>query len=197
MSAHHEPRRSPCSVRDTHSESETLVGYLEAQLAAIRAAAYGLTEEQARQTPCRSTLTIGGLVKHAVYVMQQRDGAAALDEAGFQRYLGSFALAEDETLAGMLEAFDAAREHYLADVRSTDPGAAVTAPPAPWDGRNEPTPSVQRFALVHHVEEFARHAGHADIIREQLDGAGAGPLLFAVRGPAGNAFVQPWTPPGA
>ena len=56
---------------------------------------------------------------------------------------------------------------------------------------------MQRFALVHHVEEFARHAGHADIIREQLDGAGAGPLLFASEGLSGNAFVQPWTPPGA
>ena len=118
------------------------------------------------------------------------------DEAGVRRYLGSFALAEDETLAGMLEAFDAAVELYLADVRATDPGAAVTAPAAPWDGRDEPTPSVQRYPLMHHVEEFARHAGHADIIREQLDGAGAGPLLCASEGLPGNAFVQPWTPSG-
>jgi hypothetical protein len=178
-----------------YSESETLAGYLEAQLVAIRAAAYGLTEEQARATPCRSALSIGGLVKHAVYVMQQREQPdVTFDEAGFARYSGSFALTADETLAGVLETFDRAVERYLDGVRATDPAAGMTAPPAPWDGRDGPTPSVQRYALVHHVEEFARHAGHADIIREQLDGAGSGPLLLATEGRPGNAFMQPWSP---
>ncbi len=55
---------------------------------------------------------------------------------------------------------------------------------------------MQRFALVHHVEELARHAGHADIIREQIDGATAASLLMAVEGREGNDFVQPWTPAG-
>jgi hypothetical protein len=109
--------------------------------------------------------------------------------------MGSFALGDDETLAGALEAFDAARTPYLDDVRTIDPGADVTAPAAPWDGLYEPTESVHRFALVHHIEEFARHAGHADILREQLDGADAASLLMAVEGRPGNAFVQPWTPP--
>jgi hypothetical protein len=83
---------------------------------------------------------------------------------------------------------------YLADVRVTD-RADMTAPPAPWDGIYAPTDSMQRFELVHHVEELARHAGHADIIREQIDGANAGSLLMAVEGRDGNDFVQPWTPP--
>jgi hypothetical protein len=183
-----------------YTESEVLLGYLEQQLAAIRAAAYGLTEQQARETPCRSALSIGGLVKHATYVMTQRDRrkadpAAMPDEAGFALVKGSFALADDDTLAGIIEAFDEARKRYLADVRGTDPGADVISPPAPWDGVYGPTDSVQRFALVHHIEEFARHAGHADIIREQLDGADAASLLMAVEGREGNAFVQPWTPP--
>ncbi|MHB1519444.1 MAG: DinB family protein [Acidimicrobiales bacterium] len=182
-----------------YTESETLVGYLSQQLAAIRSAAHGLTENQARQTPCRSALSIGGLVKHATYVMRQRERREAnpemmLDDAGIALFMGSFALGDDETLAGTLEAFDEARAAYLADVRATDPGADMTAPAAPWDGLYGPTDSVQRFALVHHVEEFARHAGHADIIREQIDGAGAASLLMAVEGREGNAFVQPWTP---
>ena len=42
------------------------------------------------------------------------------------------------------------------------------------------------------IEEFARHAGHADIIREQLDGALAGQLAMAVEGIEGNDFIQPW-----
>ena len=182
-----------------YTEAEVLVGYLEQQLAAIRAAAYGLTEQQARETPCRSALSIGGLIKHATYVMKQRerrnaDPAAIPDAAGYALFMGSFALGDDETLAAALEGFDAARSAYLADVRATEPGDEMTAPPAPWDGIFGPTNSVQRFAIVHHVEEFARHAGHADIIREQLDGASAASLLMAVEGRPGNDFIQPWTP---
>jgi Protein of unknown function (DUF664) len=45
---------------------------------------------------------------------------------------------------------------------------------------------------LHLVEEFARHAGHADIVREQLDGAQAGELTMAVEGMQGNDFMQPW-----
>jgi hypothetical protein len=183
-----------------YTESEVLVGYLGQQLAAIRSSAHGLSEQQARQTPCRSALSIGGLVKHATYVMQQRERrettntGGVLDDAAVRLFMGSFALGDDETLAGALEAFDQAKASYLGDVRATDPGADMTAPPAPWDGVYGPTDSVQRFALVHHVEELARHAGHADIIREQIDGASAPSLLMAVEGREGNDFVQPWTP---
>lgn len=182
-----------------HTESEVLVGYLEQQLDAVRAAAHGLTEQQARETPCRSALSVGGLVKHATYVMQGRDRqkanpGAMPDAAAVALFMGSFALGDGETLAGALEAFDRVRTTYLADVRACDPGADMTAPPAPWDGIDAPTASVQRFALVHHIEEFARHAGHADIIREQIDGASAPSLLMAVEGRKGNTFVQPWTP---
>ena len=182
-----------------YSEAEVLAGYLDAQLTSIRAAAHGLDEKQARETPCRSTLSIGGLIKHATYVMRGRDRdrqdpSALPDEAGYALFVGSFALAEGESLRGALADFDAARTAYLDDIRTTDPDAGMLAPPAPWDGRDEPTRSVQRFALVHHVEELARHAGHADIVREQLDGADAASLLMAVEGRAGNDFVQPWSP---
>ena len=182
----------------SYSELEVIVGQLEVQLASIRAAAYGLSEQQARETPCRSTLSVGGLVKHAGWVMRQhlrrRREDIVLDEAAFAEFTGSFALADDETLAGALEDFDATCAEYLADVRASDPGAATIAPPAPWDGVLGPTASVRRFELVHHIEEFARHAGHADIIREQLDGADAASLLMALEGRPGNDFVQPWVP---
>jgi Protein of unknown function (DUF664) len=181
-----------------YSESDVLVGFLDAQLASVRAAAFGLTDQQARRTPCRSSLSVGGLIKHATYVMEQyltrRSGQeVALDEAGFALFLGSFTLG-DETLDRALARFDDTRARYLDDVRGTDPGARVIAPAAPWDGVDEPTESVARFELLHHVEEFARHAGHADIVREQVDGANAASLLMAVEGRAGNDFVQPWAP---
>ena len=185
-----------------HSEHEVLVGFIDQQLDSIRASAYGLTEEQARLTPCRSVLSVGGLVKHATWVLTQRpvrgtEAEPKMDESGFAEFMGSFTLSEDESLADALTAFDAAREIYLANIRAADPAADMMNPPAPWDGVYTPTPSVERFELAHHIEEFARHAGHADIVREQIDGADAASLLMAVEGREGNQFVQPWTPPAA
>lgn len=178
-----------------YTESETLVGFLDTQLASLRASTHGLTEAQARATPCRSGLSIGGLLKHTTYVLR---GSAAVsddgstDEAGIAAFTDSFTLRDDETLADTLADFDAMRAAYLEQVRAYEPGAEMTAPPAPWDGIDHPTPSVRRFSLVHHVEELARHAGHADVIREEVDGASAPSLLMAVQGREGNAFVQPW-----
>lgn len=178
------------------SESDVLVGYLDQQLSAIRASTHGLTEEQARMTPCRSALSVGGILKHLTYVLDDRLVTTA--EPGpddLALFMASFALGEGETLAGALDAFDRARADHLVRVRATDPAAESVEPPAPWFGRLEPTPSVERFALVHEVEELARHAGHADIIREQIDGATSPSLLAAVEGWPPNDFVQPWTPP--
>lgn len=62
----------------------------------------------------------------------------------------------------------------------------------PVDGRR----TSLRWTLAHMTSETARHAGHADIVREQLDGASAASLLMAVEGREGNDFIQPWTPAG-
>ena len=77
-----------------HIESEALAGFLDQQLSSIRASTHGLTDEQARQTPCRSALSIGGLVKHATYVLQGRErdrtsGGAVIDEAALLALLAA------------------------------------------------------------------------------------------------------------
>ena len=169
-----------------YSEIDVVVGYIDQQLDAIRASAYGLTEKQARATPCRSELSIGGLLKHATYFMNGAGSSDASDEDGY----ASFALGVDETLVAALDAFDAAREAYLAELRTVDPAAESISGPAPWDGIDEPMPSVRRYGLVHHIEELARHAGHADVIREQIDGATAASLLMAVEGRPGERLRE-------
>lgn len=185
---------------DEHTEIETLVGYLEVQLEALRTSAHGLTDDQARERPTRSALSVGGLLKHAAYVLS----GSARPEAGveitpeqYAAFAGSFALTADETLEEVRERFDAAASAYLERARALDPDARTTEPPSPWHGVLEATTVRHRYQLVHHVEELARHADHADILREQLDGATALSLRMAVLGLPGNDFVQPWQPPDA
>lgn len=184
-----------------HTESEEFALYLAEQLAGLRAAAYGLSEEQARATPCRSGLSVGGLIVHAMYVMNGRldrdshgSRGGELTKDGVQAFFSSFSLAEDDTLSAALQRFDQMSLAYLSSVRAASPASEVVEPSAPWDGIMHETPTTERFYLLHHVEELARHAGHADIIREQLDGADAASLKAAIEGRPANDFVQPWTP---
>ena len=116
-------------------------------------------------------------------------------EADMHVFVGSFTMTADETLQGIIEDFDRARAAYIAEVAAADPGGESVEPPAPWHGIFAPTPTAERYYLMHHVEEFARHAGHADIIREQIDGATHDALRAAIEGREASMFVTPWTPP--
>lgn len=185
----------------THTESAALAAFLREQVVAVRTAAHGLTEEEARRTPTRSALSIGGILKHLTtsWVAWERREAQnrgergwELTEADYGTFHASFALTDDETLAQVLARYDEATDALLAAVEAADPGAEVLEAPAPWFGRTEPSPVTRRCLALHAIEEFARHAGHADIVREQLDGAQAGQLALAVEGLEGNDFLRPW-----
>ena len=185
----------------THSESAALAAFLREQVVAARTAAHGLTDEEARLTPTRSALSIGGILKHLAtsWVTWQRREAQNRGERGwdlteedYATFYGSFALTDEETLEQVVEQYDAATGALLAAVEALDPAVELLEAPAPWFGRLEPTPVTGRVLVLHLIEEFARHAGHADIVREQLDGAQAGQLTMAVEGIEGNDFIQPW-----
>ncbi|WP_370588761.1 DUF664 domain-containing protein [Pseudonocardia sp. C8] len=78
-------------------------------------------------------------------------------------------------MAETIEEFDRVRAQLLAAVAEADPAGDTMAPPAP-SGTASSTPALHaRYYLVHFVEEWSRHAGHADIIREQIDGAPGNP----------------------
>ncbi len=183
-------------------EAAALSAFLREQVEAVRTAAHGLTEDEARRTPTRSDLSIGGILKHlsTVWSIWQRREACArgergweLTEADYEQFYGGFALSNEETLALALADYDAATAALVDAVTTSDPGEETLEAPAPWFGRFEPTPVTFRVVALHLVEEFARHAGHADIIREQLDGALAAQLVMAVRHIPGNDFMQPWS----
>ena len=66
-------------------------------------------------------------------------------------------------------------------------------PPAPWNPVDVDAWSL-RWVLLHLIEETARHAGHADIVREAIDGATAFELLAAVEGWPATDWLKPWAP---
>jgi hypothetical protein len=63
----------------------------------------------------------------------------------------------------------------------------------PWN-RNDLVFWTLRWVLLHLIQETARHAGHADIIRESVDGATSYPLLAAAEGWPATDWLKPWTP---
>ena len=73
-----------------------------------------------------------------------------------------------------------------AGLRTADPEARIPVPDAPWFPRDLGTWPA-RWVALHMVEENARHAGHADILRESLDGRTAYELNALADG-------EPWSP---
>ncbi|MFJ8668616.1 DinB family protein [Streptomyces sp. NPDC093600] len=154
-------------------ERGAFLNFVEAQRAAIRRAALGLTEEQAASRPSASELSLSGLIKHVAEVelnwlrlAQQRPNERQRSK---ETWGEAFRLVDGETIPGLLDFWDGVKketEEFVREVPSLDD--TFPLPPAPWfpkDGRV----SV-RWMLLHLVQEMGRHAGHADIIRESLDG---------------------------
>lgn len=179
---------------EIHDERTTLTNFLEVQLDALRASAHGLTDEQARQAPFRSVFSISGILKHCTFVMKQRLVAAGRMEAdeSMQDFYGSFTPSAEQSLERLLAAFDETSQAYLSMCHEGDPDAEIPVGPMPWFGMNEQRAAKLRYVYCHNIEEFARHAGHADLIREQIDGAKAAELLLAVEGLPANDYVTPW-----
>ncbi|MCX5537006.1 DinB family protein [Streptomyces sp. NBC_00006] len=140
-----------------------------------------LTDDQARQRTTASELCLGGLIKHVTGVERGWVGFilegpsampdfSAMTDEDFAARADDFRLLPDETLAGVLADYEkaaATTDELVATVPDLD--RKWPLPKAPW---NEPGAqwSVRRV-LMHIVAETAQHAGHADIIRESLDGS--------------------------
>jgi len=133
----------------------------------------GLSEEQARLRPTASALSLGGLLKHVAVGEAQWArfiviGAAAMGTAA-DEWASGFAMGPDETVDGLLAEYAAVAARTDELVRTLpDLGAAQALPSAPWF---EPGASWSaRRVLLHVIAETAQHAGHADILRESIDG---------------------------
>ena len=175
------PPSSTSSPASPDPEREDLLSELGQSRYFLRHTARDLTDEQARRRTTVSELTIGGLIKHvaateahwAEFIVNgpsPADDFSAMTEADFARRADDFRLLPGETLAGVLGHYAevAARTDDL--VRTLpDLNASHPLPEAPWYPPG--ARYTARRVLTHIVAETTHHAGHADIIRESLDGA--------------------------
>jgi uncharacterized damage-inducible protein DinB len=190
----------PGNVPPVEGERANLLAYLEQQRYGIRLTAFGLTDDQARATPTASALSVGGLIKHVtatertwMSIIQQRQKAGTDDTA----YGEDFIVGAEETLRDILEDNERCgreTEAIIADI--ADLGQAVPVPKGvPWFPDDVEAWSV-RWVLLHVMEEIARHAGHADILREHIDGGTMYPIMAAAEHWPETPWMQPWKPSG-
>ena len=154
-------------------ELETLLGFLDYQRATLRWKCEGLDADALRATVGASSITLGGLLKHLAvneegwfteFVLGRRP-TAPFDTDDDEWIWRSAADDSPEELRAMWEgAVERARAAIAEAVADGGLGRISTMQ---WpDGRS---PSL-RWVLVHMIEEYARHNGHADLLREAIDG---------------------------
>ena len=193
----------PALAPPVADERSALRGYLAFHQSAFFAVSYGLSDEQARSSPTVSALSVGGLVKHVTGMQRSWMArvAAAPDappkdprpfEEVSKEYGEQHVMRPDETLDGLLRAYEAQNATSLRLVETADLDAAVPVPhDIPWFPKDQKAWSV-RWVILHVINELARHAGHADIIRETIDGATMYELIAGRENWEIQGWVQPW-----
>lgn len=183
----------PALAPPVGDERDALRGFLEHQQSAFLAVAFGLNDDQVRSRSTVSALSIGGLIKHVTAVQHswmKRVAAAPLEppvdprpfEERVAEYESAYVMGSDETLSGIIDAFADQNVETLRLARTADLDAAVPVPhDSPWFPKDVDAWSV-RWVFLHVISELARHAGHADIIRESIDGATMYELVAAREG---------------
>jgi uncharacterized damage-inducible protein DinB len=159
---------------ETGTELEQLTAYLDYQRATMLVKAEGLSREQLAQTHPPSTLTIGGLLNHLALVedswFRVRFAGLPDDElwaghdwdADPDYELRTAAEVEPDELRRRYETACARSREVVAAARDLDQLSVVP--------RGNGATFQLRWVLLHLIEETARHAGHADLLREAIDG---------------------------
>ena len=165
-------------------ERDALIKYINVQRDALKASVFGLDREQATSAPSASALNLAGLIKHAVNTergwIAGRIGGRDLGEPDYE---GSFKLADDESVEDILALADEIGRETEEIVNGLpDLEYRVSVPKGvPWFP-DDLEYWTARWILLHVIEELARHAGHADVIRESIDGSNAFVLLAKAEG---------------
>ncbi|QUG99717.1 DinB family protein [Saccharopolyspora erythraea] len=174
----------PTLVRAAADDRDALVVFLEEQRASLRRAVHGLDDEQAAARPVPSSdLCLGGLVKHVANAERNWVDIVAGRPSPARDWSTEFGMAPEETLADLLTRYRKISDEtaaVFAGISDLDRALDIGPLSALIPDGTERTP---RWVLSHLIQETARHAGHADILREALDGSTAADLVEATGTP--------------
>src|SRR3984957_2621521 len=177
----------PGLVAPLGDEREVLLSFLGQQRDALRYALHGLDQDQASARSTVSELSLVGLVKHAALVERAWPTFLTTGATGVfapeDDWPDGFRLMEGETVEDVLALADE-QARVTEKVVSALEDLVAPLPPTtdlvPWIPAG--VVWTARWVLLHLIEETARHAGHADIIRESIDGATCWTLMAAAEG---------------
>jgi len=168
----------PAPVAALSAERADLLASLAKHRFFLRFTVRDLTDEQAARPTTVSELCLGGLIKHVASVEEGWarfivEGPAAMAppaDGDWSAYANGFRMLDGETLEGLLEHYQEVADRTDALIAALpDLDADQPLPTAPWF---EPGARWSaRRVVLHMIAETAQHAGHADILREALDGA--------------------------
>ena len=158
-------------------ETETLLGFLDFQRATLDWKCSGLDADGLRATTAASSMTLGGMLKHLAYVedswfnrmLHERTPHPPWDTVDWKadRDWDWHSAAEDTPEQLMALWQDAVVRSRAAVAEALANGGLDQLAHRKWpDGR---APSLRRI-MIDLIEEYARHVGHADLIRESVDG---------------------------
>ncbi|OIV38394.1 mini-circle protein [Mangrovactinospora gilvigrisea] len=158
-------------------ETGTLLGFLDYQRQTLEWKCRGLDAAAFRATTASSSMTLGGLLKHMAFVEDHWFGhyLHGLDRAAPFAAVDWEAEPDWEWTSAAADGPDALRTLWSAAVERS---RALTADALADGGMSRParrswpdglTPSL-RWIVCHMIEEYARHNGHADLLRESIDG---------------------------
>lgn len=154
-------------------ERADLLAILRRQRGFLRFTVRNLDDAQAARRTTDSELCLGGLIKHVTAVERNwgdfiLEGPVAMDRQNPDDWPNLFRMLDGETLAGLLAAYDEVARRTDEIVATADLDASQPLPAAPWF---EPGARWSaRRVVLHVIAETAQHSGHADIVREALDG---------------------------
>ncbi len=179
---------------NAHGEAGVIGSFVRNQLAQVRSTTHGLTDDQWHQRSTVSEFTLATLVDHVGLVAEQYGVGIEASVGGSADYARGITQGETESVEThsgeqLLADFDRRAAGFGAlldriEAGEIPLGGLVPVPQAPWFPADLTHWQV-RWVLLHIATETARHAGHADIIRESIDGKGSYELNALADG-------QPW-----
>jgi uncharacterized damage-inducible protein DinB len=153
-------------------EVSTLLGFLDYQRATLGWKCRGLTDEQLRSPLHPTAMTLGGMLLHLARVEEQWFSEVVAEQPRREPW-ASMAWA-DEWQSYVTQSGDHLRQLWQEQVAASRAvvaaalqGSGLDGTHPAWGGQGRPS---LRWVLVHMIEEYARHNGHADLLREAIDG---------------------------